>query len=234
MPGPPSPHSRPAPFDAVAARRIRESLGMAPGHVAHAMRASFGMGHLTPDTVTAWERGIAVPSPGELTALASVLWCDLNQLIGTPRALREHRLVRGYAAADVARAVGMDLGAYEEAEVTGVWSGDARQTAALTSALGLSPRDRMTVTGDNERLAELLGEAVSTRWQAHARALAKLTGLDRRALGDPLRTMHQEYQNLMTATLSRAAGAAASGEQGRAYLERIIDRFWDLVEASAA
>ena len=96
--------------------------------------------------------------------------------------------------------------------------------------LGLSAADRLAVTGGNARLAELLGEAVSTRWQAHSRALAKLTGLDRRTLEGPLRTMHQEYQNLMTATLSRASGKAASGEQGRAYLERIIDRFWSLLE----
>nr|WP_202500881.1 helix-turn-helix transcriptional regulator [Streptomyces sp. SID5785] len=206
---------------------------MAPGHVAHGLRASFGMGHVTPDTVTAWERGLAAPSPAELTALASVLWCDATQLIGTPRALREHRLIRGYAAADVARVIGMDVDAYEEAERTGVWTGGARQTAALASVLGLSARDRMAVTGHNGRLAELLGDAVSTRWQAHARALAKVTGIERRALEDPLRTMHQEYQHLMTATLSRAAGAAASGEQGRAYLERVVDRFWDLMEGVA-
>ncbi|MEU8525550.1 MULTISPECIES: helix-turn-helix domain-containing protein [Streptomyces] len=233
MPGPPSPHDRPAPFDAAAARRIRESLGMTPSHVAHGLRASFGLRHVSPDIVIAWERGMAAPSPSELTALSSVLWCDPTQLIGTPRGLREHRLISGYAAADVARAIGMDFGAYEHAELTGVWTGDARQTAALTSVLGLSSRDRMAVTGDAERLAGLLADAVSTRWQAHIRAVAKLTGHDRRTLDGPLRTMHQEYQHLMTATLSRAAGAAASGEQGRAYMERVVDRFWDLVEASA-
>ncbi|MFG2500529.1 helix-turn-helix domain-containing protein [Streptomyces sp. NPDC048441] len=228
MPGPPS-HDPPPPFDAVAARRIRDSLGMAPGHVAHGLRVSFGMGHVTADTITAWERGLAAPSPGELAALAAVLWCEPTQLIGVPRGLREYRLVRGYAAADVARSIGMDAAEYETAERTGVWTGDARQSGALVSVLGLSVRDRMTVTGANAELAELLGEAVSTRWQAHARTLAKLTGLDRRTLQVPLRTMHQEYQNLMTATLSRAGGSAASGEQGRAYLERIVDRFWSLL-----
>ncbi|MBO1329936.1 helix-turn-helix transcriptional regulator [Streptomyces sp. VRA16 Mangrove soil] len=226
MPGPPSPASTPPPFDAVAARRIRESLGMAPGHVAHGLRASYGMGHITPDTVTAWERGLAAPSPPELTALAAVLWCEPTQLIGTPRGLREHRLVRGYAAADVARTIGMDVATYETAERTGVWSGDARQSAALASVLGLTPRDRLTVMGHDARLAELLGEAVATRWQAHSRAIAKLIGIERRALEEPLRTMHQEYQRLMAATLSRAGGAAASGEQGRIYLERILDHFW--------
>ncbi|WP_406865126.1 XRE family transcriptional regulator [Streptomyces sp. HUAS MG47] len=147
--------------------------------------------------------------------------------------MREHRLIRGYAAADVARAIGMDVDAYDDAELSGVWTGDARQTAALAAVLGLSSRARMSVTGDDERLAGLLGEAVSTRWQAHVRAVAKLTGHDRRTLDGPLRTMHQEYQNLMTATLSRAAAAATSGEQGRIYLEQIVDRFWDLVESSA-
>ncbi|MEU5001339.1 helix-turn-helix transcriptional regulator [Streptomyces sp. NPDC021622] len=229
MPGPPS-HDPPPPFDAGAARRIRDSLGMAPGHVAHGMRASFGMGHITPDTITAWERGIAAPNPGELAALAAVLWCEPTQLIGTPRALREHRLIRGYAAVDVARAVGMDTAEYEAAERTGVWTGDARQSGALASVLGLSVRDRLAVTGGNGRLAELLGEAVSTRWQAHSRALAKLTGIDRKMLEAPLRLMHQEYQNLMTATLSRGmVGKSASGEQGRAYLEGIVDRFWTLL-----
>ncbi|MFI6876005.1 helix-turn-helix domain-containing protein [Streptomyces sp. NPDC050400] len=225
MPGPPS-YDAPPPFDAAAARRVRESLGMAPGHVAHGMQASYGLRHITPDTIAAWERGIASPSPSELSALAAVLWCEPTQLIGTPRSLREFRLIRGYASADVARAIGMDPASYDQAERTGKWTGDARQSAALASVLSLSARDRLTATGHDDRLAELLREAAETRWQAHIRAVAKLTGIDKRTLEEPLRTMHQEYQRLIAATLSRAGGSAASGEQGRVYLDQVLDHFW--------
>ena len=51
----------PISFNARAARTMRERLGMAPGHVAYGMRASYGMSHVSPDHITAWERGDAVP-----------------------------------------------------------------------------------------------------------------------------------------------------------------------------
>ncbi|MGW7360798.1 helix-turn-helix transcriptional regulator [Streptomyces sp. NPDC054802] len=216
----------PLPFNARAARTLREKLGMAPGHVAYGMRASFGMAHITPEHVAAWERGTALPTSEELTALAGALWCAPAELMGKPRTLREHRLARGLPAEDVARATGLTLDAYHHMEETGRWTGDKRQSAALGSVLGLPPRDFVAITGLEDELARLLTEAVSTRWQAHVRAIAKLVSMDRRDLQDPLRAMQQEYQTLMAATLSRAGGTTASGEAGRRYVEEIVDHFW--------
>jgi transcriptional regulator with XRE-family HTH domain len=221
----------PLPFNARAARTLREKLGMAPGHVAYGMRASFGMAHITPEHVAAWERGTALPTSEELTALAGALWCAPAELMGNPRTLREHRLARGLPAEDVARATGLTLDAYHHMEETGRWTGDKRQSAALGSVLGLPPRDFVAITGLEDELARLLTEAVSTRWQAHVRAIAKLVSMDRRDLQDPLRAMQQEYQTLMAATLSRAGGTTASGEAGRRYVEEIVDHFWSRLPA---
>lgn len=214
------------PFNSRAARVLRESLGMAPGHVAHGMRASYGMTHITSDHISAWERGTALPSAPELAALAGALWCSPSELIGAPRTLREHRLARGLALEDMARSTGLDVHAYQHMESTGEWTGTSRQTAALAAVLSLSPRDFITVTGLDGELSQLLHDAVGTRWQAHTRAIARLLSADRRALSGPLREMHQEYQALMTATLSRAGGSSASGEAGLRYLEEILDHFW--------
>ncbi|MFH8516982.1 helix-turn-helix domain-containing protein [Streptomyces gelaticus] len=222
----------PLPFNRRAARILREKLGMAPGHVAYGMRASYGMTHITPDHITAWERGTALPAHGEVAALAAALWCTPSELMGTPHTLREHRLARGLAAEDVARATGLTLDAYRQMEETGRWAGDKRHSAKLGEFLGLPPRDFIAITGLEEELTRLLTEAVSTRWQAHIRAIARLISTDRRALQDPLRTMHQEYQDLMAATLSRAGGTGASGEDGRRYIDDIVNRFWSLLPES--
>lgn len=216
----------PIPFNARAARTLREKLGMAPGHVAYGMRASFGMTHVSPDHITAWERGAALPTANELTALAAALWCTPGELMGRPRTLLEHRLARGIAAEDVARATGLKLDAYHYMEENGRWTGDKQQSAKLGSFLKLPARDFVAVTGLEDELARLLTEAVSTRWQAHIRAIARLVSMERRDLQEPLRSMHQEYQALLAATLSRAGGAIASGEEGRRYLDKIVDHFW--------
>lgn len=218
------------PFNARAARTLREKLGMAPGHVAYGMRASYGMTHVTPEHVAAWERGDALPNPTELTALAGALWCSPGELMGRPRTLLEHRLARGRSAEDVARVIGIGLAEYRQMEESGRWAGDKRQTANLGTVLDLPPRDFVAITGHEEQLAHLLTEAVTTRWQAHIRAIAKLISIDKKALQDPLRSMHDEYQMLMAATLSRASSSAA-GEEGRRYLEQIVDIFWGRVEA---
>ncbi|MFC4497339.1 helix-turn-helix domain-containing protein [Streptomyces ovatisporus] len=216
---------RPLPFNARAARILREKLGMAPGHVAYGMRASYGMTHITPDHIAAWERGAALPTANELTALAGALWCAPGELMGPPRTLLEHRLARGRSAEDVARLVGIDLGAYRHMEETGLWKGDKRQSANLSRVLDLPARDFVAITGHEEELARLLAEAVSTRWQAHIRAIAKLVAIDRRDLQGPLRDMHNEYQTLMAATLGRAS-STASGEVGRRYIDEVLDHFW--------
>ncbi len=219
----------PLPFNARAARILREKLGMAPGHVAYGMRASYGLAHITPDHIAAWERGAAVPTASELTALAGALWCAPRELMGAPRTLREHRLARGLAVEDVARATGLSLDEYRRMEESGRWSGTKNQATALGDLLKLPPRDFVAITGLEGDLAHLLTEAVSTRWQAHIRAIAKLVALDKRELQEPLRAMHQEYQTLLAATLSRAGANTAAGEAGKQFLDDIVDNFWSRI-----
>lgn len=216
----------PIPFNARAARTLREKLGMAHEHVAYGMRASYGMAHVTPEHISAWERGAALPNASELTALAGALWCATEELMGQPRTLLEHRLARAISAEDIARLIGIDIDAYRYMEGTGQWTGDRRQSANLSSVLQLPPRDFIAITGLEGELARLLTEAVSTRWQAHVRAIARLVSMDKRDLQEPLRTLQDEYQTLMAATLSRASGSTASGEDGRRYLEDIVKHFW--------
>ncbi|OKJ39347.1 DNA-binding protein [Streptomyces sp. CB02366] len=216
----------PLPFNARAARALREKLGMEPGHVAYGMRASFGTTHVSPEHVIAWERGTHVPDPTELTALAAALWCRPSELMGRPRTLLEHRIARGVPAEEVARATGLPFEAYLVMEEAGRWTGDKGQSVRLGEVLALPARDFIAITGLEEELSGLLAEAVTTRWQAHVRAIAKLVSMDRRDLKAPLSAMQQEYQALMAATLSRAGGTTASGEDGRRYIEHIVDHFW--------
>ncbi len=86
-------------------------------------------------------------------------------------------------------------------------------------------------SGGGDRIGDI--EAVSTRWQAHIRDIAKLVSMERRDLKGPLSAMHQEYQGLMAATLSRAGGTTASGEDGRRFIENIVDQFWTRLPGSS-
>ncbi|UUU28219.1 helix-turn-helix transcriptional regulator [Streptomyces sp. DSM 40750] len=220
------------PFNAPTARKLRIALGMGPEHVAYGMRSSYGLPYVTPDLVAAWEHGAIAPTSPELTALAGALWCSPDELIGAPRTLREHRMARGLAAEDVAHAVGLELSTYLRMEETDEWRGTDRQSAALADVLDLSMPDLITVTGREAKLTELLHSAVTTRWQAHVRPTAKLLSLDRRLLEDVLQEMHTDYQGRTAATLTWADGTAAadSGDSGRAYLDRIVDHFWSLIQ----
>lgn len=204
---------------------------MGPEHVAHTLRVSYGLPYVTPHLVAAWERGAAVPSSPELTALAGVLWCSPGELIGRPRTLREHRVARGLAPEDVARAVGHEVHAYLLMEETGRWRGTERQSAMLAELLCLSLADYVTVTGREERLAELLRRAAMTRWQAYVRPVAKIAPVDRRRLERALRRLHQDYQGHMAATLSWGGGSGDAGDSGREFLDRIVDQFWTTVES---
>ncbi|MER6372195.1 XRE family transcriptional regulator [Streptomyces sp. RLB3-17] len=205
---------------------------MGPEHVAYGMRASYGLPYVTPDLVLAWERGMTTPSGPELTALASVLWCSPGELIGAPRTLREHRVSRGLAQEDVARTVGLELLAYQRMEEADEWRGNDRQSVVLADTLELSLRDFITVTGRDDKLAELLRSAVTTRWQAYVRPVGKMIPLDRRLLEDVLQAMHTEYQGQMVATLSWSGGSAAADadDSGRDFLDRIVDHFWAMVQ----
>lgn len=203
---------------------------MGPEHVAHALRGSYGLPYVTPALVAAWERGTATPSHPELTALAGALWCSPGELIGRPRTLREHRVARGLAPEDVARTVGHELHAYLRMEETGQWHGTERQSAALARMLALTLADVITVTGREERLAELLRNAATTRWQAYVRPVSKIAPLERRVLEEALHRLHQDYQGHMAATLSWGGGHGDAGDSGREFLDRIVDHFWTAVE----
>ncbi|WP_433452609.1 helix-turn-helix domain-containing protein [Streptomyces sp. CA-142005] len=217
------------PFNAPAARRLRAALGMGPEHVAYGMRASYGLPYVTADLVIAWERGAAAPSHPELTALAGVLWCSPGELLGRPQTLREHRIARAVAPEDVARAVDMDLRTYLRMEESGQWRGNERQSAALARVLDLALPDFVAVTGREAKLAELLHSAVTTRWQAHVRPVAKLAPVDRSVLEAVLQELQEDYQGHMAATLSWGGGSRSASESGREFLDRIVENFWKSV-----
>ncbi|MEV7322747.1 XRE family transcriptional regulator [Streptomyces sp. NPDC093970] len=220
------------PFNAPAARRLRAALGMGPEHVAHHLRVSYGMPYASPDLVLAWERGAAIPSSPELTALSGVLWCAPGELIGRPRTLRDHRIARGLAPEDVAPAVGLELLAYLAMEENGNWQGTERQSAVLADLFQLSLPDYITVTGREEKLAELLRRAVTTRWQAYVRPVGKLVPLDRRVIENALRALHEAYQGRMTATLAWGDTTAATDAEagGQEFLAQAVGHFWNRVE----
>ncbi|MGW0205954.1 XRE family transcriptional regulator [Streptomyces sp. NPDC003233] len=222
------------PFNAPAARRLRAALGMGPEHVAYGLRASYGLPYVTPDLVIAWERGAAAPSHPELTALAGVLWCSPGELLGRPQTLREHRIARAVAPEDVARAVDMDLRAYLHMEEGGQWRGNERQSAALARVLDLALPDFVAVTGREAKLAELLHSAVTTRWQAYVRPVAKLAPVDRAVLEGVLQELHEDYQGHMAATLSWGGGSTSASESGREFLDRIVANFWTGVAGRTA
>ncbi|MEV1069761.1 helix-turn-helix transcriptional regulator [Streptomyces sp. NPDC050263] len=233
MPRPPSHTHQPGPpFDSPAAARLRSALGMAPEHVAHSLRSSYGLPYATPDLVVAWERGIMTPSSPELTALAGVLWCSPAELLGRPRTLREHRIARGLAPEDVARAVGHPFAEYARMEESGEWEGSDRQCAALAELLDLSLPDLVTVTGREAKLSDLLRTAARTRWQAYVKPVSKLLPLDRRLVEPALRELHQVYQGQMSATLNWSGSDAAgiASDAGRDFLDGIVDAFWTIVQ----
>jgi hypothetical protein len=205
---------------------------MGPEHVAYGMRVSFGLPYVTADLVTSWERGTLFPTNAELSALAGVLWCSPGELIGKPRTLREHRIARGLAPENVARFVGLELPAYLHMEEHCTWRGNDRQSTALAELLDLSLPDYITVTGRETKLAEMLRGAVTTRWQAYVRPVAKTVPLDRRLLVVTLQQLPQDYQGQMVASLSWGDGGAANtaGDAGRDFLDRIVDHFWAAVQ----
>jgi transcriptional regulator with XRE-family HTH domain len=210
---------------------------MGPEHVAHGLRGSYGLPYVTPDLVVAWERGQVAPTTSELSALAGVLWCSPGELIGRPRTLREHRIARGLAPEDVARAAGLELPAYLHMEEHDAWRGTERQAAALARLLQLSLPEFVAVTGREPKLAELLRGAVATRWQAYVRQVAKIVPLDRRLLADCLQQLHQDYQGPLTASLTWGAAertADAAGDAGRDFLARVVDHFWAAVQDNTA
>jgi transcriptional regulator with XRE-family HTH domain len=207
---------------------------MGPEHVAYGMRASYGLPYVTPDLVIAWERGVANPSNPELTALAGVLWCSPGELIGSPRTLKEHRIARGLAPEDVARATGLELLAYQRMEDNDEWRGNDRQSAALAELLDLDLPAFVSVTGREAKLAELLRSAVSTRWQAYVRPVSKIVPLDKQILEGTLQELHQDYQGHMASTLSWGGGGRDADASGQEFLDRIVEYFWTTAQRHTA
>ncbi|MET9660409.1 helix-turn-helix transcriptional regulator [Streptomyces sp. NPDC006510] len=202
---------------------------MLPGHVAYGLGAQYGL-RVGTETVVAWERGLSSPSEYELTALAGVLWCSPGELLTAARTLREHRVAGELTVEELARLLGMTASAYLRMEESGRWRGNERQSAVLAEVLGLTAAGFVTVSGRDEELAEQLRGAVTTRWQAHLRPVAKLVPLERGFLQDVLEQLHADYQALMVSTLSRSSTgtewAGATGDAGREFLAEILDRFW--------
>ncbi|MCE4944739.1 MULTISPECIES: XRE family transcriptional regulator [Streptomyces] len=215
------------PFNAAAARRLREALGMTHAHVAYGIWAAYGI-RLEPAAVASWELGESAPTEAELTALAGALWCAPAELLGAPGTLREFRLALGLAAADLALRVGMDQAAYERLEAGGRWTGTDRQAAALAAALRLPLPALIRFTGQEERLAELLISAATTRWQGYVRPVGKLAPLPKERLQQALQELHEEYHATMTASLSWTGGDASdeAGKAGRDFLDGVVVEFW--------
>ncbi|MER6103480.1 helix-turn-helix transcriptional regulator [Streptomyces sp. NPDC001832] len=202
---------------------------MLPGHVSYGLGAQYGL-HISTETVLAWEGGLAVPSEYELTALAGVLWCSPGELLTAARTLREHRVARELAVEELARLLGLTASAYLRMEEAGRWRGNERRSAVLSEVLGLTAAGFVAVSGRDGELAELLRSAVTTRWQAHVRPVAKLVPLERGLLQDVLEQLHADYQALMMSTLSWSSTgtkrAGGTGDAGREFLAEIVERFW--------
>ncbi|WP_405637287.1 helix-turn-helix transcriptional regulator [Streptomyces sp. NBC_01178] len=217
------------PFNAPAARRLREALGMAPGHVAYGLAAQYGL-RISAETVIAWERGAALPGERELTALAGVLWCAPGELLTAATTLREHRVSRDLTVDDLARQLGMTGSSYLRMEETGRWRGNEKQSAALCRALGLSAAQFLTAAGRDPELADLLSSAVTTRWQAYVRPVSKIVPMDRARIQEVLEQLHADYQALMVPTLTWSSTgqerSGAPGDAGRAFLSRVVEQFW--------
>ncbi|WP_438490420.1 helix-turn-helix domain-containing protein [Streptomyces sp. S186] len=220
-------NARRPPFDAAAARRLREALGMTHAHVAYGIWAAYGM-RREPAAVASWELGETVPTDAELAALAGALWCAPAELLGAPGTLRAFRMALGPAPADVALRIGMDQAAYERLEAGGRWTGTDRQAAALAEELSLPLPALIRFTGQEARLAELLTGAATTRWQGYVRPVGKLAPLPKERLQEILRALHEEYHATMTASLSWTGGAAPdeAGRSGRDFLDGILAEFW--------
>lgn len=222
------------PFNAPAARRLREALGMTPGHVAYGLGAQYGL-RIGAETVADWERGLARPTEYELTALAGVLWCAPGELLTAARTLREHRIARELTVDELAGQLGLSVSSYLRMEESGRWRGNERQSTALIEALQLDAAGFVTATGRDGELAELLRSAVTTRWQAYVKPVSKLAPVDRAPVQKMLERLHSDYQALMATTLSWSStgteSAGATGDAGRAFLAEIVERFWQTAEA---
>jgi hypothetical protein len=123
----------------------------------------------------------------------------------------------------------MDQRAYGQLEAGGKWSGSERQAAALAETLSLPLPALIRFTGQEEKLADMLRSAASVRWQGYVRPVGKLVPLPKQRIEAILEALHDEYHSTMTATLNWGGGGSAeqSGRAGRAFLERLVEEFWE-------
>ncbi|NGN68955.1 helix-turn-helix transcriptional regulator [Streptomyces sp. A7024] len=221
----------PPPFDAVAARRLREALGMGHEHVAYGIQAAYGR-RVDARTIAAWEAGHGGPTHEELAALAGALWCAPADLMGGESRLREHRMAAGLAVEDVARHIGVEPESYAAMEASGDWTGTDRQAAELAGLLRLPIPVLLEMTGRTEKLAGLLRDAATTRWQAYVRQVAKLVPLPRHRIEQALQGLHEDYQGGMVSTLnwgSPGGERAPESGAGEEFLTHVLDHFWERV-----
>ncbi len=193
--------------------------------VAATMLSAYGV-QVTPLTVLSWESGDQTPGERELTALAGVLWCSVGDLMGSLSSVHQHRLARGVSTFDMALRLGLAPNEYEQMERSGRWRLTGLQAELLGDALALPLRARLDITGEAPELNELLLRAVTTRWQPYVQPVCKLLDLPRARVSGILHHLHSEYQD-MVGTVDWGGGTISMepGEEGRAFLERLVDVF---------
>ncbi|MFJ9518859.1 XRE family transcriptional regulator [Kitasatospora sp. NPDC101801] len=218
---PPAP--TPVPFSPAAARSHRAGLGLTPDQVVEGM-AAHGV-RLLPMHVLGWETGEFRPSEEEFIALARALWCPPAQLMGAaPANLRDFRVARELSQDQAAQRIGVTLRAYEHAELTGKWGGDAGQTYALGHVLGIGLRMLVRVTNRQEDLDRCLRQCVDGRWQSQVKPVARLVPVPRPVLEQTLAEFQGEY------LVPMHWGSAPSQAEQRPVLPH-AERFWELLSA---
>jgi transcriptional regulator with XRE-family HTH domain len=176
---------------------------------------------LLPGHVLGWESGEYRPGEAEFIALARALWCPAAQLMGAPpSSLRDFRLARELTQEQTAERVGIGLRGYAAAELTGRWTGDEAQSAALAEVLGLRLPDLLRITGGAAELEQRLRQCVDGRWQAQLKAVARLVPVPRESLAAVLAALQSEYQ------VPSYWGSAAPASEPQA---PPTERFWALL-----
>lgn len=209
------------PFSPAAARSHRTGLGLTPDQVAEGM-AAHGV-RLLPSHVIGWETGEFRPSEEEFIALSRALWCPPVQLMGTPPStLRDFRVARELNPDQAARRIGVTLRAYEQAELTGKWGGDAEQSYALAQVLGLGLRMLLHVTHRQDDLDKCLRQCVDGRWQGQLKPIAKLVPVPRAVLEQTLAELQEEYQ----VPMHWGSGPSPVEQQP---VTPLAQRFWELL-----
>ncbi len=202
--------------------------------------AGFGVS-VPPQLVDAWESGSHVPNETQLFALADVLWCSTNELMGIePRTLRELRWGRQLTAERLADRIGMPLAEYEEAEEQQTWNGNYRQTSALADVLGLGLRHLVDVMGRSGELEKLLLAAIEGRWKSYVGPIAQLSSVSEMRVASTLKAMQAEYKDFSERYMGHLATRGGDSQlkqiaaERDAYLADLGGRFWERVDGQGS